>query len=98
MKPLGNNEHRPQIELLEASVTSYTGSKMTLLSFLMSCATLCAVLYSFYVIPMRIEREKQSDIERIQAMRELADSTRLLTESVIRMETQNVGTNPTRNP
>ena len=98
MKPLGKDEQPrgESVELQPTTLSSNPYSKMTLLSFIMSFATLCAVLYSFYAIPAKVESERLGRVEELQAVSELVDSVNDLTQVAIEM-TNARRTNPTGN-
>ena len=97
MKPLGKDErpHEP-IELRATTLTSSLYSKMTLLSFIMSFVTLCAVMYSFYAIPAAVEQKRAGRMEELRAITSLVEEVDDLTESVV--ELTNAGSNSGRNP
>lgn len=97
MKSIGNGE-KPKGRRWTIRLSSQSVMKMIAASSLMSLLTLAMVLYSFYAIPARIEREQQSQVKRLEAMKELVDSVNELTENVTQMETQNVRTNTRINP
>lgn len=67
-----------------------------MLSLFISFVTLCAVLYSFYAIPLNVEQRRAGRMEELRAMTDLVDEVDDLTKSVV--ELMNARTNSGRNP
>lgn len=89
MKVLGNGQE-PGNGFKGVRLSGQAMMNIVAASSLMSLVTLILVLYSFYAIPSKIERERQGRTEELQALSELVDSVNDLAEVAIRMT--NAGT------
>lgn len=95
MKPIGNGK-KPKSIFKGVRLSGQAMMSMVAASAFMSLVTLSLVIYSYYAIPARVERERQGRIEELQALTDLIDNANDLTEVVQRLI--NAETDPARNP